>query len=63
MYAKACFLYGGGDFGLLFTASGDVLSRLDIDYSVIGRVVEGDSVILDGEILPRKGYAHVWGDA
>ena len=62
-YAKTCFLYGGGDFGLLFTASGDVLSRLDIDYSVIGRVVDGDSVILDGEILPRKGYAHVWGDA
>ncbi len=62
-YAKTCFLYGGGDFGLLFTASDAVLEILDIDYTVIGRVVEGNSVILDGVVLPRKGYAHVWGDA
>ena len=40
-----------------------MLEKLDIDYTVIGRVVEGNSVILDGVVLPRKGYAHVWGDA
>ena len=62
-YAKTCFLFGGGDFGLLFTASDAVLETLDVDYTIIGRVAEGDSVLLNGEVLPRKGYAHVWGSA
>ena len=62
-YAKTCFLFGGGDFGLLFTASDAVLAGLDVEYTVIGEVVEGDSVVMGGSVLPRKGYAHVWGSA
>ena len=62
-YAKTCFLFGGGDFGLLFTAPEAVLKDIDAEFSVIGRVTEGNSVVLGGEVLPRKGYAHVWGDA
>ncbi len=60
-YAKTCFLFGGGDFGLLFTASNAALAQLDTEYTIIGRVVSGDSVLLNGTVLPRKGYAHVWG--
>ena len=60
-YAKTCFLFGGGDFGLLFTASDAVLEQLDTEYTVIGQVVAGDSVWMGDEVLPRKGYAHVWG--
>jgi len=59
-YAKTCFLFGGGDFGLLFTASDAALEKLETEYTVIGRVVCGDSVRMGEEVLPRKGYAHVW---
>ena len=62
-YAKTCFLFGGGDFGLLFTAPDSVLAEISAEFTVIGRVTAGDSVVLEGNILPRKGYAHVWGDA
>lgn len=58
-YAQSCYLYGGGDFGLLFTLPPNVVVD-GVDYTVIGTIVEGSSVSLDGKILPRKGYTHSW---
>lgn len=61
-YAKRCFLFGGGDFGLLFTIPKELLGELDTEYSIIGQVVAGNDVKMNGVTLPQKGYAHVWND-
>lgn len=52
------FLYGGGDFGLLFCKPYAGLSGLDIDYTVIGKVVEGSGVRLCGKVVEKRGYMH-----
>ncbi|MDO5845516.1 MAG: thiamine-phosphate kinase [Methanocorpusculum sp.] len=54
------FLYGGGDFGLLFCMPPEKLSGLDIDFSVIGTVTAAAGVLCGGERVERKGYAHLW---
>jgi thiamine-monophosphate kinase len=46
------FLYGGGDYELLFTAESS-----DIGLE-IGRVEEGSGVYLDRTIVPFRGYSH-----
>ncbi|MDV0442834.1 thiamine-phosphate kinase [Methanorbis rubei] len=58
--AEKYFLYGGGDFGLLFTISRENLARLDVPASVIGEVVEGSGVVRGGRTVENRGYAHVW---
>ena len=58
-YAQFCYLFGGGDFGLLFTLPSGVVVE-GVDYTVIGTIIEGSSVTMDGNVLPRKGYAHIW---
>lgn len=50
--ALELFLYGGGDYELMFTAES---SDLGIE---IGRVEEGSGVYLDEKMLPFKGYSH-----
>uniref|UniRef100_A0A7J2THM5 Thiamine-monophosphate kinase n=1 Tax=Archaeoglobus fulgidus TaxID=2234 RepID=A0A7J2THM5_ARCFL len=46
------FLYGGGDYELLFTAE-------DSDLGIeIGRVEKGQGVYLDRKIVPFRGYSH-----
>ena len=54
------YLYGGGDFGLLFNIPYVDICRLDIDYSVIGKVVKEKGVWCDGKTIEKKGYAHSW---
>ncbi|HJJ43650.1 MAG TPA: thiamine-phosphate kinase [Methanocorpusculum sp.] len=54
------YLYGGGDFGLLFCIPQARLSALDTKYSVIGYVVSEQGVWCDGKIVEKRGYAHVW---
>lgn len=54
------FLYGGGDFGLLFCIPYADLCGLDIDYTVIGKTVSGSGVRLDGKDIEKRGYAHSW---
>lgn len=53
-------LYGGGDFGLLFTCSPGIMPVLDIRAVFIGRVTESPGVFLDGKSLERRGYLHRW---
>ncbi|HDQ07583.1 MAG TPA: thiamine-phosphate kinase [Methanoculleus sp.] len=53
-------LFGGGDFGLLFTCPPACWPAPGVDGVIIGRVVEGAGVLLDGKPLPARGYAHRW---
>ena len=53
-------LYGGGDFGLLFTCPPECWPVEGVDGVLIGRVVAGEGVRLDGAPLPARGYAHRW---
>ena len=53
-------LCGGGDFGLLFTCRPGVLPVDGVEAMVIGEVLEGEGVTLDGAVLKREGYQHTW---
>ncbi|HJJ38609.1 MAG TPA: thiamine-phosphate kinase [Methanocorpusculum sp.] len=61
-YALSCALFGGGDFGLLFTLPPEVVKSglPDAEYTVIGRVTEGSGVYADGVLLERRGFVHMW---
>ncbi|MDR3102651.1 MAG: thiamine-phosphate kinase [Methanocalculaceae archaeon] len=58
--AEEYFLYGGGDYGLLFTIPRKKFVRLDVPVAVIGEVVEGTGVMRGDETVENRGYAHVW---
>ena len=58
--AREFALFGGGDFGLLFTCPPEVLPVENVDAIVIGEVLEGEGVTLDGAVLKREGYQHTW---
>lgn len=58
--AREYYLYGGGDFGLLFCIPPARLSALDTEYTVIGTVVKEKGVWCEGEIVEKRGYAHTW---
>ena len=59
--ARSLALFGGGDYDLLFTIPEAALPVPGVDVRVIGRVVRERGVLLDGEPLPARGYAHEWG--
>ncbi|HKM42243.1 MAG TPA: thiamine-phosphate kinase [Methanocorpusculum sp.] len=54
------YLYGGGDFGLLFCIPPAGLSGIGVRYTVLGNVVPGKEVRCDGKVLEKRGYAHHW---
>ena len=54
-------LYGGGDFELLFTVPSDWVAPAGFHHSVIGCVVRDHCVLLDGNVMDRRGYEHKWG--
>ncbi len=58
--AMEYYLYGGGDFGLLFCIPPAGLSGLDVKYTVLGNVVSEKGVWCDGKVLEKRGYAHHW---
>jgi thiamine-monophosphate kinase len=58
--AREFAIFGGGDFGLLFTCPPEVLPVDGVDAIVIGEVQEGEGVTLDGAVLKREGYQHTW---
>lgn len=53
-------LFGGGDFGLLFTCLEDIFPVVGVDATCIGRVSAGTGVYLNGVPLEKAGYAHSW---
>jgi thiamine-monophosphate kinase len=58
--ARSLALFGGGDYDLLFTIPEARFPVPGVEARVIGRVVRDRGVLLDGESLPARGYAHVW---
>ena len=58
--ARSFALFGGGDYDLLFTIPEARLPVPGVEARIIGRVVQERGVLLDGEPLPARGYAHVW---
>lgn len=53
-------VYGGGDFGLLFTCGPGIMPLPGVESEVIGRVTETPGVFLDGGPVERRGYLHRW---
>jgi thiamine-monophosphate kinase len=60
--AMRYFLFGGGDFGLLCTVPPEKLDKLPEGVRVIGKVTEDTGILCDGDVLPERGYVHVWGE-
>ena len=58
--AREYYLYGGGDFGLLFCIPEALLPALDAEYTVIGRAETRPGVRCDGGAVEKRGYAHSW---
>jgi thiamine-monophosphate kinase len=58
--AREFALYGGGDFGLLFSIPPGLLVDIGISYTVIGTVISDRAVLLDGDPMPKRGYVHQW---
>ncbi len=53
-------LFGGGDFGLLFTCPADLFPVSGVNATCIGRVSTGTGVYLDNVALEKGGYSHYW---
>lgn len=53
-------LFGGGDFELLFTCAQERFPIQDLDCYVVGRVISEHTVVVDGEVVPYRGYLHRW---
>jgi len=53
-------LYGGGDFGLLFTISTLDFPVEGVDATKIGMVTGDQGIFIDGVIVEKKGYLHEW---
>ena len=53
-------LYGGGDFGLLFTCDPCLMPVHGVDAVRIGRVTDSPGVFFDGSAVERRGYLHTW---
>lgn len=60
-YAQQCGLFGGGDFGLLFTfPAGKSAEVLSMGCHIIGEVSNGSGVFCDGNLLEKRGFLHNW---
>jgi thiamine-monophosphate kinase len=49
-------LYGGEDFALVYTVAPENADR--ITGRVVGKIIEGDDILLDGKKIARFGYDH-----
>ncbi|MFQ5891409.1 MAG: thiamine-phosphate kinase [Candidatus Methanofastidiosia archaeon] len=52
-------LKSGEEFELLFTASKEMLSKNDFEFKVIGKVLRGRGVFVDGVRIGRMGWEHL----
>jgi len=61
VYAKECGLFGGGDFGLLFTFPSQCKDAiLAMGCTIIGCVRKGSGVLCDEKPLEKRGFLHNW---
>jgi len=52
-------LYGGEDYELIATFPEDLAGKLEeLGFRVVGRVTEGEGVLLDGKKVKAKGFDH-----
>ena len=58
--AKELALYGGGDYELIFTIAPDRYPVEGVPCTVIGKVTEERSVLVDGAPMEKRGYQHRW---
>jgi thiamine-monophosphate kinase len=56
--AEKYFLYGGGDYGLLFTIPREKIVIMDDPISIIGDVIEKKGVHIGEKIVEKRGYVH-----
>jgi thiamine-monophosphate kinase len=56
--AEKYFLYGGGDYGLLFTIPREKIVMVDTPISIIGDVVEKEGVRIGDKVIEKRGYIH-----
>ncbi|MBP1912352.1 thiamine-phosphate kinase [Thermococcus stetteri] len=54
-------LASGEEFELVFTVPPEKASELDFNFTVIGKVKQGDGVYIDGEPLALYGWEHLAG--
>jgi thiamine-monophosphate kinase len=59
--ARELALHGGGDYELIFTCKKDKHPVAGVPYTVIGEVIADRRVLIDGEVLEKRGYQHTWG--
>jgi len=53
-------LFGGGDFELLFFMPEKRICNLSVLATTIGRVTKDPTIIMDNNILQKRGYLHHW---
>jgi thiamine-monophosphate kinase len=53
-------LYGGGDYELIFTCPENLHPVAGVGYTVIGEAVADHRVLIDGQVMEKRGYQHKW---
>jgi len=61
LQARELALFGGGDYELIFTCPEEKHPVAGVPYTVIGRVIHDRHVLIDGQVLEKRGYQHTWG--
>jgi thiamine-monophosphate kinase len=59
--ARELALHGGGDYELIFTCHPSKHPIKGVQYTVIGEVIADRRVLIDGDVLEKRGYQHTWG--
>lgn len=59
--ARELALFGGGDYELIFTCRKGKHPIAGVQYTVIGEVIADRRVLVDGQVLEKRGYQHTWG--
>ncbi len=58
--ARELSLYGGGDYELIFTIPPEKFPVTGVPSTAIGTVVQQKAVTVDGQLLQKRGYQHMW---
>jgi thiamine-monophosphate kinase len=58
--ARELALYGGGDYELIFTLPRQRHPVDGVSYAVIGTAIQEKVVLIDGQVVEKRGYQHRW---